>query len=355
MPQLSVACAPFGRLPDGREVDVFTLTNAHGVEVRALTYGATIVSLRVPDRAGRLEDVVLGYDDLAGYLKKSPYFGAVIGRYANRIARGRFTLEGRVHQLTINEPPHHLHGGLRGFDKVVWQAEERVGAGAASVAFRYTSASGEEGYPGRLAAVIACTLTDGDELTLDYEATTDEPTIVNLTNHTYFNLAGAGRGDVLGHELTLHADQFTPVDATMIPTGELAAVAGTPFDFREPAAIGSRIGSRDEQLAHGRGYDHNFVVRRGGPGLVAAARLVEPASGRRLDVRTTEPGVQFYSGNRLDGSIRGKGGRMYSARAGLSLETQHFPDSPNHPAFPSTVLRPGQEHRSTTVFAFGVC
>jgi aldose 1-epimerase len=353
--QLAVACAPFGRLPDGREVDGFTLTNAHGVEVRAITYGAIIVSLRVPDRKGRLEDVVLGYEGLAGYLEKSPYFGAAVGRYANRIARGRFTLDGRAHQLTINEPPHHLHGGRRGFDKVIWAAEERLGAGGAAVAFRYTSASGEEGYPGRLAATIAYTLTDGDELILDYEATTDEPTIVNLTQHSYLNLAGAGRGDILGHELTLQADQFTPVDETMIPTGELSAVTGTPFDFREPTAIGSRIRGRHEQLRRGRGYDHNFVVRRGGPGLAAAARLDDPVSGRRLDVRTTEPGVQFYSGNRLDGTIRGKGGHAYPSRSGLSLETQHFPDSPNHPSFPSTVLRPGEEYRSTTVFAFGVC
>jgi aldose 1-epimerase len=342
-------------MPDGRGVDVFTLTNAHGVEVRVITYGAIVVSLRVPDRAGRLEVVVLGHDDLTGYLARSPYLGAAIGRYANRIAHGRFTLDGRTHQLTINEPPHHLHGGLRGFDKFVWEAEERLGAGGASLVFHYTSARGEEGYPGTLAATVTYTLTDGDELIFDYEATTDEPTIVNLTQHTYFNLGGAGRGDVLGHELTLHADRFTPVDAAMIPTGDLASVTGTPFDFREPTAIGSRIRKRDEQLARGRGYDHNFVVRRAGPGLVAAARLVHPGSGRQLDVRTTEPGLQFYSGNRLDGTVRGKGGRAYAVHSGLSLETQHFPDSPNHPAFPSTVLRPGQEYRSTTVLAFGVC
>ena len=349
-----MARAPFGRLPDGREVDVFTLTNTSGVEVRALTYGGIIVSLRVPDRAGRPDDVVLGYDDLRGYLKKSPYFGAVVGRFANRIARGCFTLDGRAHQLTINEPPHHLHGGLRGFDKALWTAEQRLGAGGVSVAFRHESASGEEGYPGRVSATVTYTLTEGAELIIDYEATTDEPTIINLTQHTYFNLAGEGSGDALGHMLTLQADQYLPVDETMIPTGELAAVTETPFDFRKEAVIGSHIRARHEQLAHGLGYDHNFVVRRDGPGLVAAARLVDPGSGRRLDVRTTAPGVQFYSGNRLDGSIRGKGGRAYLVHAGLSLETQHFPDAPNHPAFPSAVLRPGQDYRSTTVFAFGV-
>lgn len=352
--ELRVTCAAFGRLADGREVDVFTLANSAGVEVRALTYGGIIVSLRVPDRAGRLDDVVLGYDDLDGYLKKSPYFGAIIGRFANRIARGRFTLDGRDYQVTVNEPPNHLHGGPRGFDKVLWTAEERIGAGGVSVAFRYESADGEEGYPGRVAALVTYTLTEASELIVDYEATTDAPTLVSLTQHTYFNLAGAGSGDVLGHTLMLEADQYLPVDEMQIPTGEVAAVTDTPFDFRKETAIGSRIGERHEQLAFGAGYDQMFVVRRGGPGLAAAARLVDPGSGRTLDVRTTAPGVQFYSGNRLDGSIRGKGGHVYPVRAGLSLETQHFPDAPNHPAFPSAVLRPGQEYRSTTVFAFGV-
>ena len=354
MGELRAACAPFGRLPDGREVDVFTLTSSSGVEVRALNYGGIIVSLRVPDRAGRLDDVVLGYDDLGGYLEKSPYFGAVVGRFANRIARGRFTLDGRAHQLSINEPPNHLHGGVRGFDKAVWTAEERLGAGAVSVAFRYESASGEEGYPGRISVTVTYTLTDAAALIVDYEATTDEPTIVNLTQHTYFNLAGAGSGDILGHTLALQADQYLPVDETMIPTGELAAVTETPFDFRKAATIGSRIGERHEQLARGGGYDHTFVIRRGHPGLVAAASLADPGSGRRLDVRTTAPGVQFYSGNRLDGSIRGKGGRAYPVHAGVSLETQLYPDAPNHPAFPSAVVRPGQDYRFTTVFAFGV-
>jgi aldose 1-epimerase len=348
-----VVRAPFGRLPDGREVDVFTLTNGGGVEVRAITYGAIIVSLRVPDRAGHVDDVVLGYDDLRGYVTKSPYFGAVIGRFANRIARGRFTLDGRVHQVTVNEPPNHLHGGARGFDKVLWTAEER--AGAVSVTFRHDSADGEEGYPGRLAAAVTYTLTEASELIVDYEATTDAPTIVNLTQHSYFNLAGAGSGDILGHRLTVPADQYLPVDPTMIPTGELASVTDTPFDFRRATLVGSRIGEAHPQLAYGAGYDHSFVVRRGTGDLVPAARLVDPGSGRSVDVRTTAPGVQIYSGNRLDGSIRGKGGRAYPIHSGISIETQHFPDAPNHPAFPSAVLRPGEDYRSTTVFAFGVC
>lgn len=350
-----VTRAPFGRMPDGRPVDVFTLTNGHGLEMRAISYGAIIVSIHAPDRSGHLDDVVLGHDDLAGYLAASPYFGAVVGRYANRIARGRLPLEGRIHQLTINDPPNHLHGGVRGFDKMVWDAEEDASPSAATVTFRYASPSGEESYPGALRAAVTYTLTDRDELRIDYSARTDGATVVNLTQHSYFNLAGGGRGDVLGHELTLDADHYLPVDATSIPTGVVAPVAGTPFDFRAPAAIGLRIDQADEQLAHGGGYDHCFVVRRPGPGLVPAARLDDPASGRRLDVQTTEPGVQFYSGNRLDGRIRGKSGRTYPARSGLSLETQHFPDSPNHPEFPSTVLQPGQEFHSTTVFTFGVC
>jgi aldose 1-epimerase len=344
--------APFGRLPDGRPVDVFTLTNGRGLEVRAISYGAIIVSLHAPDRSGRLDDVVLGHDDLDGYLGASPYFGAVVGRYANRIARGQLPLEGRIHALAANDPPHHLHGGRRGFDKVVWDVEETPSG--AGLTLRYASPAGEEGYPGMLRAAVTYTLTDGDELRIDYAARTDATTVVNLSQHSYFNLAGAGQGDILGHELTIDAEHYLPIDETSIPTGAVAPVAGTPFDFREPAAIGSRIAEADEQLAHGAGYDHNFVLRRRGPGLVAAARLVEPASGRRLDVHTTEPGLQLYTGNRLDGRIRGKSGRVYPVRGGLSLETQHFPDSPHHPEFPSTVLQPGQEYLSTTVFTFGV-
>ena len=351
----AVTRAPFGRMPDGRDVDVFTLTSAQGLEVRAISYGAIVVSLHAPDRSGHLDDVVLGHDDLEGYLDASPYFGAVVGRYANRIARGRLPLEGRVHQLAINDPPNHLHGGLRGFDKAVWDAEEGVTPGGPAVTFRYASRSGEEGYPGMLRAAVTYTLTEGNELRVDYAAQADGTTVVNLTQHSYFNLAGGGRGDILGHELTIEADHYLPIDATSIPTGVVAEVTGTPFDFRVPAAIGRRIEQAHEQLRNGDGYDHTFVLRRREPGLVAAARLDEPSSGRRLDVRTTEPGLQFYAGNRLDGRIRGKSGRVYGRRAGLSLETQHFPDSPNHPDFPSTILQPGQEYRSTTVFTFGVC
>lgn len=348
-----VTRAPFGRLPDGRPVAVFTLSNGQGLEMRAISYGAIIVSLHAPDRSGHLDDVVLGFDDLGGYLGPSPYLGAVVGRYANRIARGHLALDGREYPLAINDPPNHLHGGRRGFDKVMWDADEDASPRGASVTFRHLSPAGDENYPGSLRTTVTYTLTDRDELRVDYAARTDATTVVNLTQHSYFNLAGGG--DVLGHELTIDADQYLPIDATSIPTGEIAPVAGTPFDFRAPSAIGARIGQAHEQLAHGAGYDHCFVVRRRGPGLVAAARLDHPGSGRRLDVQTTEPGLQFYSGNRLDGRIRGKSGRVYGPRAGLSLETQHYPDSPNRPEFPSAVLLPGAEYHSTTIFTFGVC
>lgn len=350
----SVARAPFGTLPDGTPVEIVTLTNARGVEVRAITYGGIIVSIRVPDRHGRMGDVVLGYDTLDGYVTKNPYFGCITGRYANRIARARFTLDGRTYQLAANDGPNHLHGGVRGFDKVVWRAESVDAPGRAGVVFSRTSPDGEEGYPGALDVRVAYTLTDEDVLRVEYEATTDRPTVVNLTQHSYFNLAGEGSGDALGHVLTIDADRYTPVDATLIPTGELAPVDGTPFDFRTPAPIGARIAADHEQIRRGRGYDHNFVLRRAGEGLVRAARVVEPTTGRTLEVWTTEPGLQFYSGNFLDGSIRGKGGHVYGHRAGFCLETQHFPDSPNQPHFPPTVLRPGERYRSTTEFRFGV-
>lgn len=352
---MGLSSALLGRLPDGRAVDVFTLTSPGGVEVRAMTFGGVILALRVPDRAGRVDDVVLGYDDLDAYTTDSRYLGAIVGRYANRIARGRFVLDGRAYQLAINDPPNHLHGGRRGFDKALWTAQDTSTATESAVTLAYTSPSGEEAYPGALSASVRYALDDAGALRVEYRATTDAPTIVSLTQHSYFNLAGAGRGDILGHDLTIHADKFTPVDEDLIPTGRLEGVAGTPFDFREPARIGSRIEAADPQLARGLGYDHNFVVRRTAPGLVHAARLAEPASGRLLDVHTTEPGMQFYSGNHLDDSVRGKGGRPYPARSGLSLETQQFPDAPNHPEFPCATLRPGQEYRSTTVFTFGVC
>jgi aldose 1-epimerase len=336
-------------------VDLYTLTNAAGMEVRAITYGGIILSLRVPDRNGALGDVVLGYDTLDGYLKASPYFGAIIGRYGNRIARGTFTLDGRKHSLATNDGPNALHGGVKGFDKVVWQAESFENEKGVGVVFSYTSPDGEEGYPGTLRATVTYTLTDRNELSFDYHAVADKATPVNLTQHTYFNLAGAGAGDVLAHELTLNASRFTPVDRTLIPTGEVRSVEGTPFDFRTPTAIGARIDADDEQIRFGGGYDHNYVLdREGGQGLVLAARVREPGSGRVMDVSTTEPGLQFYSGNFLDGSITGKGGHVYRRRAGFCLETQHYPDSPNQPGFPSSILRPGQEYRSRTVYAFSV-
>jgi aldose 1-epimerase len=351
--QGGVTRAPFGRA-GGQEVFLYTLTNAHGIEVRAMSYGATIVSLRAPDRSRRSDDVVLGFDTFDGYLAVEPYFGAIVGRYGNRIAKGRFELDGKTYQLATNNGPNHLHGGVKGFDKVVWEAEPFDRDGRSGVVFTHTSPDGDEGYPGTLNARVTYTLTPANELIIDYSATTDKATPINLTQHTYFNLAGAGTSDILNHLLTLDADRFTPVDATLIPTGDLAPVDGTPFDFRRPTAIGARIGVDQPQLTYGNGYDHNWVLN-GEPGqLRHAARLEEPASGRTLDVSTTEPGVQFYTGNFLDGTLTGKSGRVYKRRYGLCLETQHFPDAPNHPGFPSTILRPGERYQSKTVFAFGV-
>jgi aldose 1-epimerase len=349
-----VTRSEFGKLPDGQVVELFTLTNSKGVEVRVMSYGATIVSLRVPDRQGRMDDVVLGHDDLDGYLAASRFFGSIVGRYGNRIAKGRFTLGGQTYTLATNNGPNHLHGGRRGFDKVLWKAtplEPRDGIG---VVLRYTSADGEEGYPGALSVRVTYTLSEKDELAFDYFATTDKETIVNLTQHSYFNLAGDGKRDVLGQLLQIDADRYTPVDATLIPTGALAPVEGTPFDFRKPTAIGARIEQKDEQLGFGKGYDHNYVLNRKGPGLAKVATLSDPETGRVMEVATTEPGVQFYSGNFLDGTAKGKGGKVYGHRYGLCLETQHYPDSPNQPSFPSTVLRPGQEYRSKTVLTFSV-
>ena len=325
--------------------DTFTLTNANGMEVRAISYGGIITSIRVPDRNGRFDDVVLGYETADAYVKNnSPFFGAIIGRYGNRIAKGSFALDGNTYTLAKNNGPNHLHGGIKGFDKVVWQAEEFKNNEGSGVIFRYTSADGEEGYPGTLTARVTYTLNDKNELIVDYFATSDKATPVNMTEHSYFNLAGV-TGDVLGHELTIDADRYTPVDETLIPTGTLASVEGTPFDFRKPVPIGSRIAQDDEQLRRGRGYDHNFVINRRNDALVHAAHVYEPATGRVLDVSTTEPGMQFYTGNFLDGSITGKYGRVYRQRYGFCLETQHFPDSPNQAQFPSTILRPGAEYR----------
>ena len=343
---------PFGKTSDGTAVDVFTLTNKHGVQVRVISYGAIVTSIRVPDRNGTFADVVHGFDTLDGYLKTHPYFGAVVGRYGNRIGRAQFTLDGRTYKLAANNGRNHLHGGVRGFDKFVWQAEPLPGGGG--VAFSRTSPDGEEGYPGAVTVRVVYTLTEANDLSVEYRATSDKATPINLTNHSYFNLSGHDSGDILGHELTIHADRYTPVDSTLIPTGELAPVDGTPFDFRKPLAVGARINQSHPQLKFGRGYDHNFVLNRLGEGLQPAARVHDPKSGRLLDVATTEPGVQFYTGNFLDGSVKGKGGAVYKHRSALCLETQHYPDSPNKPEFPSTILKPGAEYRSQTLFRFGV-
>jgi aldose 1-epimerase len=350
----SVTRAAFESTPDGTAVELFTFRNAAGLEVRAMSYGAIILSLRVPDRRGQFDDVVLGYDTAAEYVtNKTTYFGALVGRYANRIAKGRFTLDGRTFQLATNDGPNHLHGGNKGFDTRHWSGEPIQDERGVGVAFTYTSPDGQEGYPGTLKARIAYTLTDTNELVFDFHATTDAPTIVNLAQHSYFNLAGQGTRDVLDHEVQIFADRYTPVDDTLIPTGELATVDGTPFDFKSPIKIGARIDQDDIQLRRGRGYDHNWVLARSGEGLQPAVKVVERSTGRTMQISTTEPGLQFYSGNFLDGSNTGKQGRVYRHRFGFCLETQHYPDSPNKPEFPSTALMPGQEYRSRTVLTFG--
>lgn len=348
---MTVTRAPFGTLPGGQAVGRFTLRNANGVEVSAISYGATVISIRTPDRTGHVDDVVLGFDGIDDYLTKARYFGSVVGRYGNRIANGRFTLDGSTFRLATNNGANHLHGGEKGFDKAVWAGEPFERDGASGVVFSYTSANGEEGYPGTLKARVTYTLTPRNELVIEYSAETDKATPVNLTNHSYFNLGGRGRGDILRHQLTLRADRYTPTDATQIPTGTIAPVAGTPFDFRTPAAIGARIDADDEQIRRGSGYDHNFVINgwSDNQALRPAAHVFDPGSGRTLDVATTAPGVQFYSGNHLDPAQNG-----FARRSAFCLETQHYPDSPNHANFPSTILRPGATYRSKTVYAFGV-
>ena len=341
---MNVQKQPFGRTPDGTAVEICTLANDKGLKARVMTYGATLVSLEVPDRTGRPCDIVLGYDTLDGYIKNNPYFGSTVGRYGNRIAKGRFTLDGATYQLATNNGENHLHGGTKGVDKVVWKAESVRGDGEVGVKFSYLSKDGEEGYPGNLNITVVYTLTNANELRISYEATTDKATPVNLTHHSYFNLAG--EGDVLGHELTINADAYTPVDAGLIPTGEIRPVKDSPFDFTTPHTIGERIAQVEG------GYDHNFVLRGGGGMMNLAGRVFEPKSGRVMEISTTEPGLQFYSGNFLDGTITGKGGRNYSKHYGFCLETQHFPDSPNKPNFPSTILRPGAVYKSLTIHKF---
>jgi len=347
-----VTKAPWGKLPDGTTVDGYTITNDRGTEMHVITYGGIITSLKTRDRAGKVDDIVLGYDSLAGYLKDSPYFGALVGRYANRIAKGRFTLDGKTYQLPVNNGQNSLHGGTRGLDKVVWHAAPFQNDSSAGLVLTYTSPDGDQGYPGTLALRVTYTLNDRNEFAVDYHATTDKATPINLSQHTYWNLVGGAKRDILDHVLELDASRYTPVDSTLIPTGRLAPVEGTPFDFRKPTAIGARINAPNEQLKIAGGYDHNWVLDARGP-RHHAARVVDPQSGRTLDVFTDQPGVQFYSGNFLDGTIRGKGGQVYGHRWALALETQHFPDSPNHPSFPSTILKPGHAFNSRTVFVFG--
>lgn len=336
----------FGKTPDGTPVELYTLANSSGVEATIMTYGGTVVSLHTPASSGQSGDVVLGFDNVDAYFGENPFFGALVGRYGNRIAKGRFTLSGVEYKLAQNNGENNLHGGPRGFDKVVWRVKD---AGPQSLELGYLSEDGDQGFPGNLDVTVRYTLTDDNELGIDYGATTDRDTIVNLTSHSYFNLAC--EGDNLGHLLTLNADRFTPVDAGLIPTGELRSVAGTPFDFRQPAAIGARIDEDDEQMRRGGGYDHNFVLNRSGEGLSPVAKVVEPKTGRILEVFTTEPGVQFYSGNFI-GNLQGKSGRLYGRRSGFCLETQHYPDSPNQPSFPTAVLKPGQRYHTTTVHKF---
>ncbi|HKE95342.1 MAG TPA: aldose epimerase family protein [Povalibacter sp.] len=343
--------APFGALPDGTAVEAITLTNASGATVTAITYGGIITSIKVPDRQGRFDDVVLGHDTLDAYLKDGSYFGAVVGRYANRIGGAQFSIDGQTYKLAANNGPNSLHGGLKGFDKAVWHAEPFERDGNAGVVLTHTSPDGEEGFPGTLTVSVTYTFNDRNELAIDYQATTDKPTVFNPTNHSYFNLGGDGSGDVLAHELTIYADQYTPVDKTLVPTGELASVAGTPLDFRSKTAIGARIG--DESLKISQGYDNNFVVNRSGPGEVKAARVEDPKSGRVMEVSTTEPGVQLYVANHQNGNV-GKSGHVYQKYNAVCLEAEHYPDSPNKSSFPSTALRPGETFKSRTVYAFGV-
>jgi len=349
MTSVKLTSEPWSKTVAGEPVELYTLTNAKGAEVKITNYGGIVVSIRVPDRTGKFDDVVLGFDTIDGYLGKHPHFGALIGRYGNRIGKARFTLNGIEYTLAKNNGENHLHGGIRAFDMLVWKAKEAPGQ---SLELSYLSKDGEEGYPGNLSTTVSYTLTDNNELKINYAATTDKDTIVNLTNHSYFNLAGQGEGDVLGHQVTIQADRFTPVDKTLIPTGELRSVEGTPFDFRTPKTIGERIDGKDEQLIIGGGYDHNFVLNHGGGSLEVAAKVVEPKSGRVMEVLTTEPGMQLYTGNFLDGTIHGKWGKMYPRRGAFCMETQHYPDSPNKPNFPSVVLKPGARYQSTTIYRF---
>ncbi len=344
---MSISTDSFGKTPDGQRVALYTLTNANGIRARITNYGAILVSLEMPDKNGKLADITLGFDTLDGYIPRHPYFGATVGRYANRIGGASFKLNNVEYKLAANNGPNHLHGGIKGFDKVVWKAEEVTAeSDRALVKLSYLSKDGEEGYPGNLACTVTYTLTKDDELKISYEAETDKTTILNLTNHSYWNLAGQGDGDILGHELMLNADKYTPVDEGLIPTGEIKSVKDSPMDFTKPMAIGSRIAQVEG------GYDHNYVLNIGGRKIPLCATVYEPTSGRIMEIYTVEPGVQFYTGNFLDGSITGKSGKVYKKHYGFCLETQHFPDSPNKPDFPSVVLKPGDKYTTVTVHKF---
>lgn len=356
----TVAKQIYGRTGEGKQVDIYTLANSAGMSVQIITYGGIIVTLNVPARNGQLADVALGLDNLEAYVKGHPYFGAIIGRCGNRIAKGRFSLDGREYPLATNDGPNALHGGIKGFDKVLWDAEVFQSANQAGVKMTYLSKDMEEGYPGNLSASVTYSLNDQNELKIEYSATTDKPTVVGMTNHTYFNLAGAGNGDILGHEIQIEADAFTPVGGDLIPTGEIVSLKGTPLDFAAAHRIGERINSDHQQMIRGKGYDHNYVLRGGAGsaggssagGMALAASAYEPASGRLMECYTTEPGMQFYTGNFLPARMQGKAGQTYVHRGGFCLETQHFPDWPNQPEFPSAVLRPGQTYHSQTMYRF---
>jgi len=344
----------FGEI-DGKIIDIYTLTNRNGAEIKITTYGGIVTSFKLPDRNGNLADVVLGYDNLADYLKMNPYFGSTIGRYGNRIGQAKFILDNQEYNLAQNDGPNNLHGGVKGFDKVIWDAEPVTGNESVSLKLHYLSKDGEEGFPGNLDVLVIYTLTNENALQIDYSASTDKATVVNLTHHTYWNFAGEGSGDILNHELTLNAETFTPVDSGLIPTGEIIPVEGTPMDFRTATAIGKNIDADYEQLKIAGGYDHNWVLNKAEMNqLTLAAKVYEPSSGRTMEIYTTEPGIQFYSGNFLDGRIIGKNGHKYNFRNGFCLETQHYPDSPNKPDFPSVVLRPGEIYKTTTIHRFSI-
>lgn len=343
--KMSIKKQAYGKTEDGKNVDLYTLTNANGLKAEIITFGGIVTSLQVPDKDGKLADIVLGCDNLDDYAKKSPYFGALIGRFGNRIAKGKFTLDGVEYKLATNNGPNHLHGGIKGFDKVVWGAKAMETDDGPALKLTYTSPDGQEGYPGTLSCTVVYTLTDNNELKISYEAETDKPTVVNLTHHSYFNLAGYNSGDILGHQMQIFADNFTPVDDTLIPTGEIKAVKDSPMDFTKPMTIGSRI----KEVPGG--YDHNYVLNNSGGSLALAASVYDPNSGRVMEISTTEPGIQFYSGNFLDGTIKGKDA-VYNKHAGFCLEAQHFPDSPNKSSFPSVVLKPGQKYTQLTVHKF---